>query len=51
MAHATFKLMTFILLTPLKSTKLIGQLCYKIINIIIYNIKISNVYLMQCKFT
>ena len=27
----------------LKPTKLIGQLCYKIINVVIYNTKISNV--------
>ena len=31
----------------LKPTNLIGQLCYKIINVVIYNTKISNVYLMH----
>ena len=46
MAQTRIKFVTFALLTQL-STELIGQLCYKIINVAIYNTKNFNVYLMR----
>ena len=39
------ELVTFALLAP--RTKIIDQLCYKINNIVIYNTKFFNVYLMR----
>jgi len=47
MIHVRFKHVTFKLLITLKPIELIGKLCYKIINVVIYNTKIYNVYLMH----